>query len=48
MIDNGLGISDFDFLGKVQQPLCRKALLPRIKEMSNLTTWASGEKPSIR
>ena len=44
VIDNGMGIEDFDFLGKVQLCLCRKASLLRIKEMRGLTILGSEER----
>lgn len=36
VIDNGMGIHSFDFLGKVRNGLCRKGQHPRIREVVNL------------
>lgn len=39
VIDNGMGIHSFDFLGKVRNILCRKGQHQRIRGMINLTIW---------
>lgn len=40
VIDNGFGIDNFDFLGKVIILLFRKAQLPKIRGQINSTIWA--------
>ena len=37
VIDNGMGIDSFDFLGKVHHPTFRKEQRPKIKAMIGLT-----------
>lgn len=39
VIDNGFGIENFDFLGKVKNISFRKAQLQRIKVRINSTIW---------
>lgn len=48
VIDNGMGIDNFDFLGKVYHQIYRKEALQKIKGMNVLNIWDFEGKLSIQ